>query len=68
MSCSDDFNRVVLSKIPDVEHSDYVNASYVDVSKSIEYDDIILNFSFQNGELNFKRAKYFLQNNFFIKL
>ena len=29
---SDDFNRVVLSEIPDVEHSDYINASYVDVS------------------------------------
>ncbi len=29
---SDDFNRVVLSEIPDVEHSHYINASYVDVS------------------------------------
>ncbi len=29
---SDDFNRVVLSEIPDVERSDYINASYVDVS------------------------------------
>ena len=29
---SDDFNRVILSEIPDIEHSDYINASYVDVS------------------------------------
>ena len=39
MLCSDDFNRVMLSEIPDVEHSDYINASYVDVSKTIEHDE-----------------------------
>jgi hypothetical protein len=27
----DDFNRVVLKELPGVEHSDYINASYVDV-------------------------------------
>ena len=31
--CLDDNNRVVLSNIPDVEHSDYINASYIDVSE-----------------------------------
>ena len=31
--CLDDNNRVVLSNIPDVEHSDYINASYIDVSQ-----------------------------------
>ncbi len=29
---SDDFNRVILKTIPEVDNSDYVNASYVDVS------------------------------------
>ena len=32
--CVDDFNRVVLSALPDVKHSDYINASYADVSMS----------------------------------
>lgn len=31
-SVSDDYNRVVLDTIPDIPDSDYVNASYVDVS------------------------------------
>ncbi len=30
--CIDDFNRVVLSALLDVDNSDYINASYVDVS------------------------------------
>ena len=34
--CVDDFNRVVLSTLPEVKYSDYINASYVDVSMSIE--------------------------------
>ena len=34
--CVDDFNRVVLSTLPDVKYSDYINASYVDVSKFSE--------------------------------
>ena len=29
----DDFNRVVLKTLPAKEHSDYINASYVDVRK-----------------------------------
>lgn len=29
---SDDYNRVVLDQLPDVPDSDYINASYVDVS------------------------------------
>ena len=29
----DDYNRVVLKTTPEVEHSDYINASYIDVSK-----------------------------------
>ena len=33
--CSDDFNRVVLKTLPKVEHSDYINASYVDVRGSL---------------------------------
>lgn len=32
-SVPDDYNRVVLDTIPDMPDSDYVNASYVDVSK-----------------------------------
>ena len=28
---ADDFNRVVLNDFPGQEHSDYINASYVDV-------------------------------------
>ena len=31
---SDNFNRVVLKDIPQEEHSDYINASYVDVCKN----------------------------------
>jgi hypothetical protein len=31
---ADDFNRVVLKEIPEVEHSDYINASYVDVNNN----------------------------------
>ena len=30
--CTDDFNRIVLSTVPNVDNSDYINASYVDVS------------------------------------
>ena len=29
--CTDNFNRVVLNTIPGEKHSDYINASYVDV-------------------------------------
>lgn len=32
---SDDYNRVVLEPFEDIPDSDYINASYVDVSKSI---------------------------------
>lgn len=32
---SDDYNRVVLDQLPDVPDSDYINASYVDVSNII---------------------------------
>lgn len=34
---SDDYNRVVLDQLPDVPDSDYINASYVDVSTSRQY-------------------------------
>ena len=29
--CTDDFNRVVLKALAEEEHSDYINASYLDV-------------------------------------
>ena len=30
---ADNFNRVVLKKLPEEEYSDYINSSYVDVNK-----------------------------------
>lgn len=38
---SDDYNRVVLDQLPDVPDSDYINASYVDVSIYIQVNTII---------------------------
>ena len=36
LSVSDDFNRVLLSTSPEAEDSsDYINASYINVSKSL---------------------------------
>ena len=39
---ADDFNRVVLKTISGEEHSDYINASYVDVSP-INKANLLLN-------------------------
>jgi protein tyrosine phosphatase len=38
---SDDYNRVVLDQLPDVPDSDYINASYVDVSIHTQHNTII---------------------------
>ena len=37
VSTTDDFSRVVLEKLPDEPDSDYVNASYMDVSLSYDF-------------------------------